>query len=270
LLNLVETTNTAEAEDSLPENGKIAFSRERGDASDIYTMDPNGSSASRLTKDTYYPDYQLDWSPDGTRIAFLGGMLSSVMVMDADGFNQRDLLTDSNRAGYYISDLTRSPNGTKLAFDSSSAADGIHNIYSINSDGSNPTNLTKTPKFDEAYPDFSPDGSRMCFNFENFGISGTPASGIYVMNANGSDPTLLIKSPNIEMVAEPGACDWSTDGTKIVFSGAFKEFDDSEVYVINADGSGRTALTSNLGEDRAGLVTRRHENHLHALLTVAP
>jgi hypothetical protein len=27
LLNLVETTNTAEAEDSLPENGKIAFSR---------------------------------------------------------------------------------------------------------------------------------------------------------------------------------------------------------------------------------------------------
>jgi hypothetical protein len=40
LLKLVETTNTAEAEDSLPENGKIAFSRERGDASDIYTMDP--------------------------------------------------------------------------------------------------------------------------------------------------------------------------------------------------------------------------------------
>lgn len=60
LLKLVETTNTAEAEDSLPENGKIAFSRERGDASDIYTMDPNGSSASRLTKDTYYPDYQPD------------------------------------------------------------------------------------------------------------------------------------------------------------------------------------------------------------------
>jgi Tol biopolymer transport system component len=138
-----------------------------------------------------------------------------------------------------------------LAFDCSSAADGIHNIYSINSDDSNPTNLTKTPKFDEAYPDFSPDGSRMCFNFENFSISGAPASGIYVMNANGSDPTLLIKSPNIEMVAEPGACDWSPHGTKIVFSGAFKKFDDSEVYVINADGSGRTALTSNLGEDRA-------------------
>jgi Tol biopolymer transport system component len=79
-------------------------------------------------------------------------MLSSVMVMDADGFNQRDLLTDSNRAGYYISDLTSSPNGTKLAFEGSSAADGIHNIYSINSDGSNPTNLTKTPKFERTTP----------------------------------------------------------------------------------------------------------------------
>src|SRR5215216_505752 len=45
LLALVETTNTAEAEDSLPENGKIAFeSIPPGDAGTIYTVEPGGSN----------------------------------------------------------------------------------------------------------------------------------------------------------------------------------------------------------------------------------
>src|SRR5918995_3915691 len=43
LLALVETTNTAEAKDSLPENGKIAFeSIPPGRAGRIYTVEPDG------------------------------------------------------------------------------------------------------------------------------------------------------------------------------------------------------------------------------------
>jgi hypothetical protein len=45
LLALVETTNTAEAKDSLPENGKIAFeSIPPGRAGRIYTVEPDGSN----------------------------------------------------------------------------------------------------------------------------------------------------------------------------------------------------------------------------------
>jgi hypothetical protein len=48
LLALGETTNTAEAEDSLPENGKIAFSNITGTSGmyEIYTVEPDGSGLS--------------------------------------------------------------------------------------------------------------------------------------------------------------------------------------------------------------------------------
>src|SRR5215203_5610827 len=58
LLALVETTNTAEAEDSLPENGKIAFSRVHPGQVSIYTVEPDGSNLRKLAGGTY-----PNWSP---------------------------------------------------------------------------------------------------------------------------------------------------------------------------------------------------------------
>src|SRR5688500_12500597 len=79
LLALVETTNTAEAKDSLPENGKIAFeSFPPGRAGRIYTVEPDGSNVRQLTNLYGTPK----WSPDGTRI--LVGE-SDYTVMRADG-----------------------------------------------------------------------------------------------------------------------------------------------------------------------------------------
>lgn len=67
LLALVETTNTAQAEDSLPENGKIAFSSFDGSTSSIYTVKPSGSNPKKLIS-----GYNPNWSPDGTEIVFYG------------------------------------------------------------------------------------------------------------------------------------------------------------------------------------------------------
>ncbi len=68
------------------------------------------------------------------------------------------------------------------------------------------------------------------------------------MDADGSNPTLLYEDASL------GECDWSPDGKKIVFgtnsySGEKKTSRKAEVYIINADGSGRTALTSNSAAD---------------------
>jgi Tol biopolymer transport system component len=113
-------------------------------------------------------------------------------------------------------------------------------------DGSNKTNLTKTPRLRENFPDFSLNGSQICFYRES-DSSGKSVPGIYVMDADRSDPTLLFETD------PPEICDWSPDGKKV----AFTTFDQDpgsyqypEVYVINADGSGRTALTSNAALDR--------------------
>jgi Tol biopolymer transport system component len=122
---------------------------------------------------------------------------------------------------------TWSPNGTKLAVSSVPPQVAIRDIYILDSDGSNPVNLTKTPEHDELYPAFSPNGSQICFSRD---------SVIYVMNADGSDPTPLAD----EHLAGEG-CDWSPDGTKIAFT--YLVGGTEEIYVMNADGSGETNLT---------------------------
>jgi dipeptidyl aminopeptidase/acylaminoacyl peptidase len=93
LLALVETTSTAEA-NSLPQNGKIAFSRNQGEVGyDIYTVDPDGSNLTQLTNNISWGDKPA-WSPDGTQIAFGS---KQIWVMGADGSNLR-MLTH-NRSG---------------------------------------------------------------------------------------------------------------------------------------------------------------------------
>jgi len=76
------------------------------------------------------------------------------------------------------------PEGTKIAF--VSHRDGNMEIYVMNADGSNLTNLTNNSAYDYA-PCFSPDGTKIAFASE---LDGNDAE-IYVMNADGSNLTRL-------------------------------------------------------------------------------
>jgi Tol biopolymer transport system component len=228
LLALVETTNTAQAEDSLPENGKIAFSsHELNSESDgsIYTVEPDGSNLRELTGGSY-----PNWSPDGTELAFVRQDADDVdlSVMSADGSNLNNLVNLSLTSPP-ASGPTWSPDGTKIAFESD------EDIYIMDSDGSNQTQLTKTPQLIEIFPAFSPNGSQICFFQFSYGQLGR----FYVMDSDGSDPTPLVETYYGD------ECEWSPDGTKI----AFYESPSDEVYVFNADGSGRLTLNSNKALD---------------------
>lgn len=200
-----------------------------------------------------------------------GFLRHRLSVMNADGSDLRDLHTSSTSTVY----SAWTPDGTKLAISSGSPPHYNDDIYMMDPDGSDQINLTNTLGLNESYPDFSPNGSQICFTRYKPGAQ-KPTPGIYVMDADGSDPTLLVKD-------ESGAgaeCDWSPDGTKIAFHAfsdavgdehqkaakkaaaegdlkkAQEELDklravtnNLEVYVINADGTRRTALTSNLAWD---------------------
>jgi len=266
LLALVAPPNTAAT--SLAKNGKIAFTSD--DDGIIYTVEPSGSNLAQLTNSAYVATQPI-WSPDGTELAFIrqDAEVVHISVMSADGSNLNNLL-DLHTSVYPNSGPTWSPDGTKIAFESDD------DIYTMDSDGSNQTNLTKTPKLSEQYPAYSPNGSQMCF-FQNPSYSRQPPGGIYVMDSDGSEPTLLFET------YLGGECDWSPDGTKIAFSAIDPEAEkrefrrhqravekaqdegdfqkslekakkelteaDQEVYVINVDGSGLTNLSSNLALD---------------------
>jgi TolB protein len=235
LLTLVETTNTAEAEDSLPENGKIAFhsiALHSGEGK-IYTVEPDGSNLKQLTGGTY-----PTWSPDGTEILVAEPDGAPVSVVSADGPNVGTFHTIGEAFTY---DSTWFPDGTKLAFSGAAHTHGSTDIFMMDLDGSDQTNLTKTPRPSEHFPAFSPNGSQICFSRES---AGHDVDSIYVMDADGSDPTLLLETES------PEFCDWSPAGKKIALSTFINPAEgDREVYVIKPDGSGGTALTRNSALD---------------------
>jgi len=75
-----------------------------------------------------------------------------------------------------------SPSGKKIVF--ASSRDGNWEIYSLNSDGSNQTNLTKNSAYD-SNPCYSPNGKMLAFQSLRDGFN----SEIYTMTSSGDQQT---------------------------------------------------------------------------------
>jgi Tol biopolymer transport system component len=126
----------------------------------------------------------------------------------------------------------------KIAF-TSEGDDGAE-IYVMNADGTNQTNLTTNEAYDYS-PSWSPDGTKIAFTSDR---NENPE--IYVMNANGTNQTRLTTNVGEEpwVDAYPS---WSPDGTKIAFMSS-RDGNDN-IYVMNANGTNQTRLTTNWMDD---------------------
>ncbi len=94
----------------------------------------------------------------------------------------------------------------KIAFESY-VADNWE-IWVMNADGSNPVNLTRTPKVQEHYPQVSPDGTRIAFSVDT-GEGRDTVRSLWVMDVDGKNRKKLVDSAR-----EPF---WSPDGKVIGF-----------------------------------------------------
>ena len=158
-----------------------------------------------------------------------------------------------------------SPKEITITFGSGRALDGsdainapnqTFNIWVVNADGSGTTALTKLTanNADSFGPVRPPDGSKIVFN-SGRALDGSDAANsnvtfnIWVMNADGSGATPLTKLT--ASGANSSVSAWSPDGSKITFqsgraldgSDAVNANDTSNIWVMNADGSGATPLT---------------------------
>jgi len=190
-----------------------------------------------------------DWSPDGTRIAFqttLVGAVRDIFVINVDGTGLTNLTHNSSHADIRPA---WSPDGTRIAFQSN--RDGNDEIYVMNADGSDAVRLTFDDHSDGA-PDWSPDGQKIVFQSDRDGNFN-----IWVINPDGTQPTQLTNTGACTRNLDPA---WSPDGRKIAFN-SDRDFptDDcsmlergiQQVFVMDADGTHQTSLTSLPGESGA-------------------
>ena len=98
----------------------------------------------------------------------------------------------------------------KIIYETFRETDGKENseLFLMNADGSNATNLTRTPDVHEMYPHASPDGTKICFVTDE-GKGRNKVHNVYYMNTDG---TGRVK------VADNGwwQC-WSPDGKTIAY-----------------------------------------------------
>jgi Tol biopolymer transport system component len=220
-------------------NGKLAFGRDpyhsqRG----IYVANADGSGLVNLTAESDLDDADAAaWSPDGSKIAFIGFYQYSccdVYVMNADGSGLTNLSNTGTTGGCTPcgSPFSWSPDGREVAFIQANSGGSGTDIYVSNVDGTTDRRLT----YQEHVQGLAwGPGGKIAFE------AGTPpiGVGIFVLDPTSGRITRLTPQDSGSDF-QPA---WSPSGTKIAFLRATDSGIFADLYIMNWDGSNQARLT---------------------------
>ena len=261
--------------------GSLAFYSFRDGNNEIYLADLDGGGLFRLTDDPA-SDTDPAISPNGREVIFTSNRTgnSEILVVSSTGGPAWNLTANPATEGW----ARWSPNGQQIVFHSN--RDLNFEIYVMNADGSDQRRLTTYAGIDQ-FPDWSPDGQQIVFrrdldiyplDLRDDSVRRlTSAAGlnqmatwspngkqlvfmsaregypsVFVMNADGSGQrNLTPKDPaHAETAWMSRAPSWSRNGQRIYFTSFRPETQgDTELFVMNADGTGVERLTESGGVD---------------------
>lgn len=219
--------------------GKIAFIsdfEDPGHVSIAYSVDPDGSNQIRLGECGLSV---LEWSLDGTRIAFFGPD-GELWTADADGTNvSRVKLSTMERLNPWMgAGISWSPDGTEIAVVGGfpqSPNNYIAEVYTIDVETGEIERLTDSPDIYKVGPLWSPDGKQIAFT----AFGADPSYCIYVMDADGSKQRLLVSAPKTT-----GEISWSPDGEKIMYVPRVGKRGYGEIYLVDVEDGTSINLTN--------------------------
>jgi len=258
-------------------NGSIVFTHGSNTVVGAFTATPSeiDLDGTRLTYDPSIHDGFPSWSPKAKRFVLTRTVDpgTAVFVMDADGSNVSRLTEGTRIDGGPV----MSPDGTKIAF--ASTRDGYAAIYVMAADGGDQRAVTLSVN-GHVRPIWTPDSLSLYVMNLTDGI----AAGI-----GKTVPSMSTVSTIVEPEPHMSPITLSADGTRLAYSYGTDEStrtlvvatsdgvmergvvsggvkaaawgpaeqiaftDGTRLFVINADGSGRRALSSYAGENVAGL-----------------
>lgn len=222
-VNLTQSSGDEFEAEWSPDGSMLAFTSQCVRcAPDIHVMSADGSNRRVVARNARQPT----WAPDGSHIAFTRLVaatefvrLQTIFVVNLQDGSEVNLTT---RLEVEAASPAWSPRGTHIAF--TALVGDQSDIFVMNSDGSNPVNLTPGDTL-ESDPAWSPGGGRIAFTTR---CEFCEFFDVGVMNANGSGRVNLTRG--FENAALLPA--WSPDGSRMAFSSL-----DGNIYVMNADGS---------------------------------
>jgi Tol biopolymer transport system component len=207
-----------------------------------------------------------EWSPDGSRILvgadFERNKPTDIYTIKSDGTELTNL-TNTPKAGE--TDVAWSKDGSMITYVRADFKNRKNRVWIMNVDGSGQRQLTdggqiRTGKLGRFLtgdydPEFSPDGKHVVFGrLLKTGVNkGVGIHNIFVVDVNGRN---LKNLTNVNSAAEfvPG---WSYDGKKIIFTVFDTERKYGGLMIINADGSRRQRLLTDIkGVELGGSLPR--------------
>jgi TolB protein len=221
----------------LPDGKQIIYSANDIAAHGIYIYDLKQHANMPLLTNIVSAESPA-WSPDGNKLAFevyqQGRKSSQIYTAKVDGSEAKQL----TEGQYYNWTPRWSPDGKKLVFETTRndspathVAGGYRDIYVMDSDGQNQTNLTRNT-FGH-HPSWSPDGKSIAYM----------AHGIIVMKADGSDKQNISQGKTRD--SEPV---WSPDGQWIAFTRTANKPPGPEtmdIWIMKSDGTEQRQVTFN-------------------------
>lgn len=211
------------AQAQAPVRSTIAVATSGADGFGIFLVDPKrpqGGAENLLEIEGDPIPGGLEWSPDGTKIAFHTQDRQNIDVYVVDGFGDGlKRLTDHEAEDSWPA---WHPGGQKLAFTSN--RDGNLEIYTMTAGGVVIGNITNDPASDK-HPAWSPNGRHIAFATKR----GRTISDVWLMDSAGGNPQNLTNHKGEDI--EPS---WSWDGQKIAFT--TRRFGSGRAMSMDLDG----------------------------------
>jgi Tol biopolymer transport system component len=176
------------------------------------------------------------FSPDGRRLALVGGDFSRLDLMHTDGSSRRTIYAGRSRSLFSTSWAHRRE---QIAFAAGGVFQGAQarvDVMAVEPDGSGLRRLTRDAG-NNGFPAFSPDGKRLVFRSGRGG-----SKNLYLMNSDGSGLRQLTRGDWTDTM-----CDWSPTGELIAF--ASDRDGDFDIWLIKPDGSGLHKLIGSGGRN---------------------
>jgi Tol biopolymer transport system component len=218
-----------------PASRRIAVGRLDGKNRDIWLLDEDGGSPTRLTTDPA-EDFGPTWSPDERRIAFTSKRdgHAEIYVVGADGSGERRLTRHATDRSYNPS---WSPDGSHLAY-YLEKGDGQDQVFVMRADGTDPVNVTGDG-FNNVFPGWTPEG-RIVYGQ---GVKGEKTMRVFAVDRDGRNKQPLLQIDSFY-------ARYSPDGSSIAYV-ARSEPDGARLEVVDRTGGAiATVSLGAVGPDR--------------------